>query len=109
MYKKIISFIILGMMNTLPAQSINEQIEAVKNAQPHERVEMMNRLKVQIAAMNEAERMQAINVLQKGKSFHQTSMQLRTHQTNINKGRNTMQQLKTHKNAAKGSKGQRKR
>lgn len=50
------------------AATINEQIEAIKQASPSERVEMMNRLKLQIAAMNEAEREEALNTLQKSGS-----------------------------------------
>lgn len=48
------------------ADSINEQIEKIQNAPAQERVEMMNRLKLQIAAMNETEREEALKALQNG-------------------------------------------
>ncbi|MCK9472852.1 hypothetical protein [Sulfurimonas sp.] len=46
------------------ADDISAQIEAMKEAAPKERVEMMNRLKAQIAAMNEEQRAQALGMLQ---------------------------------------------
>lgn len=47
------------------AQSINDQIEAIKHANPQERVELMNALKVKIAEMNEKERSNALEDLKK--------------------------------------------
>ena len=47
------------------AQSINEQIEAIKSADADERVRRMNSLKAQIAKMNEQERFEALQNLQK--------------------------------------------
>lgn len=64
-YKIYMILLVLGMINLINADSINEQIEAVKNADPSQRVEMMNRLKIQIANMNEQERSQTIEMLQK--------------------------------------------
>ena len=46
------------------ADDINKQIAALKEAAPKERVEMMNRLKEKIAAMNEHERANAIETIQ---------------------------------------------
>lgn len=46
------------------ADDISAQIEAMREAPPRERVEMMNRLKAQIAAMNEEERSSALQMLQ---------------------------------------------
>lgn len=46
------------------AEDIGVQIEAIREAPPKERVEMMNRLKTQIAAMNEEQRVQALGALQ---------------------------------------------
>lgn len=48
------------------ADDISAQIEAMREAPPRERVEMMNRLKAQIAAMNEEERSSALQMLQGG-------------------------------------------
>ncbi|MGE4419291.1 MAG: hypothetical protein AB7D38_05600 [Sulfurimonas sp.] len=48
------------------ADDISSQIEAMKEAPPKERVEMMNRLKAQIAAMNEEQRSNALKMLQGG-------------------------------------------
>lgn len=104
MYKIIIYFLIFCMMSFSYGESINKQIEAMKSAAPQKRVEMMNRLKVQIAAMNEDERMQAINVLQKSKGIHKTNIQGRMHQLNINKGRSSIQQLKGQNNTTSGLK-----
>lgn len=64
-YKIYMILLFIGMMNFVNADSINEQIEAVKNADPSQRVEMMNRLKMQIAKMNEQERSQTLEMLQK--------------------------------------------
>lgn len=50
------------------ADSINEQIEKIQNAPAQDRVEMMNRLKLQIASMNEAEREEALKTLQQSGS-----------------------------------------
>lgn len=46
------------------ADSINTQIEAIQKASPQERVELMNKLKLQLASMNEEERAKAIGMLQ---------------------------------------------
>lgn len=65
MEKKITMLIALLLFGTLShADDISTQIEAIRQAPPKERVEMMNRLKTQIAAMNEEQRVQALGVLQ---------------------------------------------
>ncbi len=46
------------------AESINDQIEAIHKVSPQERVELMNKLKLQLASMNEEERAKAIGMLQ---------------------------------------------
>lgn len=46
------------------ADDISAQIEAMRESPPRERVEMMNRLKEQIAAMNEEERSSTLQMLQ---------------------------------------------
>lgn len=43
--------------------SINEQIQAMQKASVQERAELMNKLKIQIASMNEEERADAISTL----------------------------------------------
>ncbi len=57
-------FIILFFATLGFADDINEQIEALKSAKGHERVEMMNRIKTQIATMNEDERAKTLQALQ---------------------------------------------
>ena len=65
MKKRIYIFISLLLFGTSSyADDISLQIEAIKEAPPKERVEMMNRLKTQIAAMNEEQRTQALEMLQ---------------------------------------------
>ena len=46
------------------ADTINEQIQAIQKVSPQERAELMNKLKIQIASMNEEERADAISSLQ---------------------------------------------
>lgn len=49
----------------LYSAGINDQIEAIHNAaSSQERVELMNKLKLQLASMNGEERLKAINMLQ---------------------------------------------
>lgn len=43
--------------------SINEQIQAMQKASVQERAQLMNKLKIQIASMNEEERADAISAL----------------------------------------------
>ncbi len=67
--KKSLWILLLGWIVQVNGDdSINEQIEKIQNAPAQERVEMMNRLKLQIAAMNEVERTEALNALQRGGS-----------------------------------------
>lgn len=58
-----VTFLLLSVVFS-NADDINKQIEALKEATPRERVEMMNSLKEKIAAMNEHERGNAIETLQ---------------------------------------------
>lgn len=67
--KKILSILLAGWLIQLSgAESIDDQIAKIQSAPVQERVEMMNRLKLQIAAMNEAEREEALNALQQKNS-----------------------------------------
>jgi len=77
-------------------ESINEQIEAIKNASPTERVELMNRLKIQIAAMNEEERSNAINTLQQSRGGSGNRVQLKLHQGSSGESGSSMQRLRLH-------------
>ncbi len=78
-------------------ESINDQIEAIKNAPPTERVELMNRLKTQIAAMNEEDRSNAINALQQNRGTA-NRLQLKRHQGSSGEGSGSMQRLRLHNN-----------
>jgi len=49
---------------TIADLSIDEKIENIKNAPSSERVQMMNQLKLQMAQMNQEDRMNAIHKLQ---------------------------------------------
>jgi hypothetical protein len=56
---------ILSSILLYGAESINDQIAAIhKIASPQERVELMNKLKLQLASMNKEERAKAIGMLQ---------------------------------------------
>lgn len=56
-------FVVIAAMTLNASQSLNDQIEAIKHANPQERVELMNALKMKIAAMNEEERSNALETL----------------------------------------------
>ncbi len=79
-------------------ESINDQIEAIKNAPPTERVELMNRLKTQIAAMNEEDRSNALNTLQQNRGTAGNRLQLKRHQGSSGEGSGSMQRLRLHNN-----------
>lgn len=87
-------------------ESINDQIEAIKNAPPTERVELMNRLKIQIAAMNEEDRANALETLQQSRGGSGSKLQLRIHQGGSGEGSGSMQRLQLHKNSSTGQKQQ---
>lgn len=56
--------LLLFIYSYCTAEDINTQIEAIMQTSGQERVDMMNRLKSQIAAMNEEERSNALQTLQ---------------------------------------------
>jgi hypothetical protein len=90
--KTIVLMICIGFITFVSgAESINEQIEKIQNVPTQERVELMNRLKLQIAAMNEAEREEALNVLQQ-KSSHKMN-QFRHQNMNDGSGGQLRQRL----------------
>lgn len=86
-------------------ESINEQIEAIKNAPPSERVELMNRLKTQIAAMNEDDRSNALNALQQSRGGTGNRFQLKLHKGSSGESGGSMQRLRLH-NSSSGSQKQ---
>lgn len=55
--------VILSTSLLYGTDSINEQIQAIQKASVQERAELMNKLKIQIASMNEEERANAISTL----------------------------------------------
>lgn len=61
-------------------ESVNDQIEAIQKASAQERVELMNRLKLQIASMNEEERANAIERLKTTQNGSQLRLQNRVRQ-----------------------------
>ncbi|MDD2782092.1 hypothetical protein [Sulfuricurvum sp.] len=79
-------------------ESINEQIEAIKNAPPAERVELMNRLKTQIAAMNEEDRSNALNALQQSRGGG-NKLHLKLHQGRSGECGGSMQRLRLQNNS----------
>ncbi|MFZ2890927.1 hypothetical protein [Sulfuricurvum sp.] len=87
-------------------ESINEQIEAIKNAPPTERVELMNRLKVQIAAMNEDDRSNALHTLQQSRGTPENRLHLKHHQGSAGEAGGSRQQLRFHNSSFGGQKQQ---
>jgi hypothetical protein len=53
----------LIVCSLLSSQSINEQIQALEEATPEKRVELMNHIKEQLIIMNQDERMETIDLL----------------------------------------------
>ncbi len=58
-----IIYSVLIVCSLLNSQSINEQIQALEEATPEKRVELMNRIKEQLIIMNQDERMETIGLL----------------------------------------------
>lgn len=92
-YKIYMILLVFSMINLVNAQTINEQIEAVKNADQKQRVEMMNRLKIQIANMNEQERSQTLEMLQKNMNFSNKTLQNGIRNRSINDRNGQSQQF----------------
>jgi hypothetical protein len=53
----------LILCSLLSSQTINEQIQALEEAIPEKRVELMNHIKEQLIIMNQEERMETIDLL----------------------------------------------
>ena len=64
--KTALAAVIVSTVLLYGADPINTQIEAVQKASPQERVELMNKLKVQLASMNEEERANTISTIRAG-------------------------------------------
>lgn len=62
-FKRILIVMIIGVFYVYGAQPIDEQIQAVLQASPSDRVRLMNQLKLQLASMNEQQRDSAIQML----------------------------------------------
>lgn len=62
--KAYLIILFFGTITLANSKSINDQIETMKQATPQERIEIMNRLKMEIAAMNEEEQAMAFEELQ---------------------------------------------
>ena len=67
-YSVIAAFLIMGGCSMAMAQNqtpigIDEQIQQIESAPPSERYQLMNRFKMQLATMNQQERMHAIEAL----------------------------------------------
>ncbi len=102
--KKILSILLAGWLIQLSgAESIDDQIAKIQNAPVQERVEMMNRLKLQIAAMNEAEREEALNALQQ-KSSHKMN-QFRHQNMNDGSGGQFRQRMNSSSSGANRQQG----
>jgi hypothetical protein len=63
----------------LLSQSINEQIQALEEATPEKRVELMNHIKEQLIIMNQEERMDTIHLL-KTQLHNENEVKEETHQ-----------------------------
>lgn len=105
-YKIYMILLAFGMINFVNADSINEQIEALKIADPSQRVEMMNRLKVQISKMNEQERSQSLEMLQKNMNSPNKAPQNGIRNRNMNDRSNQSQQYRFKNGASTGAKQQ---
>lgn len=55
--------VLLNISILIASDSVNEQIQAMQKVSPQERSQLMNKLKIQIASMNEEERADAISAL----------------------------------------------
>lgn len=98
-----LSLVLLGA-TLFGDESINEQIEAIKHAPPSERVELMNRLKTQIAAMNEKDRANALNTLQQNRGDSTNKAQFKLHQGGSQETGGLMQHSKHHNGSFGGQK-----
>lgn len=92
MKKILVSLAILGVSSVWAEESINAQIEALEHAAPQERVSKMNRLKQQIANMNEEERLKVLEQLQVRQSGSAQKLQLQHKQGSNTCGVNFTQQ-----------------
>jgi len=64
----------------LYAQTIEEKLEVIQKTSGKERMELVNQLKLQIAQLNETQREEAINILQKNKMHNNSQRKNHTRQ-----------------------------
>jgi len=74
-----IIYSLLIVCSLLSSQSINEQIQALEEATPEKRVELMNHIKEQLIIMNQDERMETIDLL-KSQLHNENSVAEERHQ-----------------------------
>lgn len=70
-----VSLLLIGSLSLASAATIDEQITAIVNASPQERVELINAFKTEVAAMNEQERAAAIAQLRSSMQTNGAMMQ----------------------------------
>lgn len=68
---------LLGTL-TLGAVTIDEQIEAIQNATPEERVELVNELKTTLSTLSQEERMEAVSKLRESMQASGDQVQTQT-------------------------------
>ena len=83
------------LCSLLSSQSINEQIQALEEATPKKRVELMNHIKEQLIIMNQDERMETIDLL-KSQLHNENEVVEETHQEFSQSHLNEEQELHDH-------------
>ncbi len=81
---------LIGATFSLCAQSIKEQIEEIQKSSGEKRVELVNKLKSQIAELNQAQREEAIEQLKENKVRNQFDRE--NHKMQKNMGRKNAQE-----------------
>ena len=76
---------LIGASFSLCAQSIKEQIEEIQKSSGEKRVELVNKLKSQIAELNQAQREEAIEQLKENKVRNQFDRENHKMQKNMPK------------------------
>ena len=85
MYRYLITLLFITttlLSNDSTPASIDTQINAIKNANPSKRVELMNAFKLRVSQMNQKERSNAISAIQ-GKMHLKGHTQRREHTSNM--------------------------
>ena len=89
--------VILAVLSScvLADESLDAQIEALQHLSPQERVQSMNKIKLQIAKMNDDERVKAIQSLQSSQNGVRKNYQFKQ-----NSSIGNMQQYRINQNSA---------